>query len=216
MHMLIKWFGILTGAAAITIMLFTAFSHLFTPDTVQLKSAPKTTSSVVVFNKGASEKELIPYIAKSPVRYIPLNRPVPLDTCYYPVMEIPEQSPLITEMLKPNFEFSKKLDLFSITLRDPPACRDRVPLAPRATPVMPNSATKSGHCNIAFQYDEKGRYINVKPISCSEDIFANPSIEAIQQWHDWCDPEGGFDTALIRETVITYKLSDENGDIIPE
>jgi Gram-negative bacterial TonB protein C-terminal len=213
MHTLIRWLGIIVGAATLTVLLFTVFSYLFAPNTA-LQSFPlRVNSSVIVFSKATLEKEPVSYTPKRPVRRAPLIGPVPVVTCVLPVGHPPEQLRQELETPKPNFELPR---LSLITDSDPPACPDGSPLIRRVAPIMPENATKSGHCTLEFQLAGNGYPFNVKIKFCSEEIFTKPSIKAVQRWlYSTCNQDGDF-TTTTHNASVTYLLTDESGDIIPE
>ena len=87
----------------------------------------------------------------------------------------------------------------------------------RVPPIMPPMAKKSGHCKMLFDVSPKGRPENIKTTYCSQTYYAKSSIESVKWWFYTPKVERG--QAVTRygvESKITFKLSDEEGNIIPE
>ncbi|MEL7232800.1 MAG: energy transducer TonB, partial [Pseudomonadota bacterium] len=52
----------------------------------------------------------------------------------------------------------------------------------RVAPQMPPKAQRSGHCMMRFNVSAEGVPYDVEATSCSERLFARPSVRAVQQW----------------------------------
>ncbi|HFE39266.1 MAG TPA: energy transducer TonB, partial [Gammaproteobacteria bacterium] len=113
----------------------------------------------------------------------------------------------------PKFE-TPKLDRqsFKITVSD----RDAQPLV-RIPPIMPPRAEKSGHCDVRFSVSPEGAPFNVEAIFCTNNVFKRPSIKSVQKWK--YNPKIVDGRAVARQGVrstITFRLTDDRGNIIPE
>ena len=84
-------------------------------------------------------------------------------------------------------------------------------------PLMPSNATRSGYCCLEIDINEKGLPTDIETSYCTEEKFAQPSINAAQNWK--------FATAVIAGNriswendinLVTYMLSDEAGNFIPD
>lgn len=87
----------------------------------------------------------------------------------------------------------------------------------RHAAYMPPTAKASGHCKMVFDVTEKGRPINIKAESCTNEIFERPSKSAISWWRYF--PQVSQGTKVTREgvqTKMTFRLRDEDGNLIPE
>ncbi len=84
-------------------------------------------------------------------------------------------------------------------------------------PQMPPRATRSGHCKMRLDVDTTGTPYNITPIYCSENLFSRNSVKAVQKFKYQPKVLNGRPVDMRGvETTITYRLSDENGRIIPE
>jgi len=87
----------------------------------------------------------------------------------------------------------------------------------RARPVMPARAERSGHCNVTFDVNANGSTYNVHVLNCSQSLFARASIKAAGKWK--YRPQTIAGKAVPRtglRTMITFKLTDEHGRLIPQ
>ncbi len=94
--------------------------------------------------------------------------------------------------------------------------RDARPIK-RVPPIMPEIAIQSGYCFMRFDVDTHGRTFNVDAYKCSDDMFANPAADSVREWV--YDPKLENGEAVIRKGItskVTFKLSDEAGDLIEE
>ncbi|MBC6403238.1 MAG: energy transducer TonB [Hyphomonadaceae bacterium] len=113
----------------------------------------------------------------------------------------------------PEFE-APKIDRqnFKIQVSD----RDAQPLV-RIPPVMPPRAEKSGRCKVRFDVSPEGAPFNVVVTYCSQSLFERASIKSVQKWK--YNPKIVDGRPVARsgvETTITFRLTDERGNIIPE
>lgn len=87
----------------------------------------------------------------------------------------------------------------------------------RVPPVIPNQAEKSGHCKMIFDVNEKGRPHNIRTRTCTETIFEKPSKASIHWWFYHPKVERGQAvTQTDVTTKVSFRLSDEEGNLIPE
>lgn len=87
----------------------------------------------------------------------------------------------------------------------------------RVPPVMPPWAEESGHCKVIFDVTAKGRIKNAKTTSCTHDYYKQPSLQSMTWWAYTPKVERGVAVNQIGvPSKISFKLSDENGNLIPE
>ncbi len=113
----------------------------------------------------------------------------------------------------PEFE-APKLDKasFKIAVSD----RDAQPLV-RIPPIMPPRAEKSGHCKVRFDVSPEGQPFNVDTYYCSTNVFKRATTKNVQRWKYNPKIVDGRPTSRKGvETKITFRLTDEHGNIIPE
>ena len=113
----------------------------------------------------------------------------------------------------PKFE-APKIDRsqFEIAVSD----RDAQPLV-RIPPQMPPRAEKSGHCKVRFNVSPEGQPFDVQATYCTERMFESPSIRSVQKWKYNPKIQDGRPVGRTGvESKITFRLTDERGNIIPE
>lgn len=113
----------------------------------------------------------------------------------------------------PEFE-PPKIDRqnFKIQVSD----RDAQPLV-RIPPIMPPRADKSGHCTVQFDVSPEGQPFNVDTTYCTSSVFQRSTIKSVQKWK--FNPKIVDGRAVAMSGVVnkvTYRLTDERGNIIPE
>lgn len=84
-------------------------------------------------------------------------------------------------------------------------------------PIMPPRADKSGHCKVRFNVTAQGQPYEVMVTYCTQSVFKRPTIKAVQKWK--YRPKVRNRIAVARygvESLITFNLVDERGDLIPE
>lgn len=87
----------------------------------------------------------------------------------------------------------------------------------RTPPVMPRSASRSGHANVLFDLNEDGKPVNISIINSTEPKFEKPSMEAVENWvYSAADEESNPADRKDIAVKITYQLVDRSGNIIPE
>ncbi len=87
----------------------------------------------------------------------------------------------------------------------------------RVPPIMPMRAERSGHCVLEFDIGLDGKPFNIEARYCTQNIFKRPSIRAATKWNYRPKIKNG--QPVIRRgvsTQISFDLTDENGQIIPE
>lgn len=87
----------------------------------------------------------------------------------------------------------------------------------RYPPVMPPKAENSGHCRLRFDVLASGYPTNVETLHCTENLFKGSSIHSVRTWYYYPKVEDGknVDSYGIK-TKITFRLADEDGNLIPE
>lgn len=103
-------------------------------------------------------------------------------------------------------------DLPIITVSD----REVQPLV-RIAPIMPPRAEKSGHCKVRFDVSAEGAPFNVQATYCTQSLFERATVKSVQRWK--------FNPKIVNnrpvamrgvENKVSYRLTDERGNIIPE
>ena len=95
---------------------------------------------------------------------------------------------------------------------------DVVPLV-RIPPRMPSNARRSGHVNVVFDVDEKGKPFNIRVLNSTEKLFEKPSIESVKKWVYSPIGRAGDGESKPRKDVsnkINFKLTNSRGQLIPE
>jgi len=93
---------------------------------------------------------------------------------------------------------------------------DAKPLV-RIPPIMPPRAEKSGHCNVRFDVSPEGAPFNVQATYCTQSLFKSSTIKSVQNWKYKPKVINGRPAARIGvENKVTYRLTDERGNIISE
>lgn len=87
----------------------------------------------------------------------------------------------------------------------------------RAPPIMPWNARQSGHCHVKFDLDAQGWVTAVRATGCTDEIFTAESLRAVRQWRYLPARKGGeYVPYKDAETRLTFRLSDERGNELPE
>lgn len=101
---------------------------------------------------------------------------------------------------------------FVITVAD----GDVQPLV-RISPIMPPRAEKSGHCLVRFNVSAEGTPFEVQTTFCTQSLFERATIKSVQRWKFKPKIVNGRPVAMRGvKNKVTYKLTDERGNIIPE
>jgi len=102
--------------------------------------------------------------------------------------------------------------LTAITVSD----RDPQPLV-RIAPIMPPRAEKSGHCRVRFNVSAEGAPYDVKATYCTQSLFERATIKSVTRWKFNPKIVNGRPVAMTGvENKVTYRLTDERGQLIPE
>jgi protein TonB len=116
----------------------------------------------------------------------------------------------------PEFE-APKLDKqsFKIAVSD----RDAQPLV-RIPPIMPPrfaEGDKSGHCTVRFDVSPEGAPFNVVATYCTSSMLERATTKSVLKWKFQPKIVDGQPTAMRGvENRVTYRLTDERGNILPE
>ena len=87
----------------------------------------------------------------------------------------------------------------------------------KAAPKMPSSAQTSGFCCMLYDVTENGIPENVATSFCSSRKFRTSSIRSLKKWHFNPAILGGVKIrANDQSRIVTYRLTDERGFIIPD
>ena len=87
----------------------------------------------------------------------------------------------------------------------------------RVPPMFPLTANKSGHCIVRFNVSERGIPYDVKTVSCSDKVFARNTVKSVEAWkYAVMIIDGQAVGRRNVEAKITFRLDDENGNMIPE
>ena len=81
----------------------------------------------------------------------------------------------------------------------------------RVPPVMPPLAVQSGHCKFAVKVGQDGNSETVDIKSCTDSIFKQETLNSANLWQYSKNLAGE-----IIEQNMTFRLTDESGEIIPE
>ena len=101
---------------------------------------------------------------------------------------------------------------FVITVSD----REVQPLV-LISPIMPPRADKSGHCRVRFNVSAEGAPFNVQTTYCTQSLFERATIKSVQRWKFNPKIVNGRPVAMRGvENKVTYRLTDERGQPIPE
>jgi|GEM_PF-3032445 len=87
----------------------------------------------------------------------------------------------------------------------------------RVPPIMPMDAERSGQCEMIFDVGRDGVPYNVNAQVCSEPLFREASEASVLKWMFFPEKRGGDLVVAERVTsTITFRLADEDGNVIPE
>jgi protein TonB len=87
----------------------------------------------------------------------------------------------------------------------------------RAEPIMPPRAERSGHCLMRFDVSADGAPYNITAASCSQSLFQKPSVKAVSKWKYKAKVVDGNRVARTGlTTLLSFNLTDERGNLIPE
>ncbi|MCF6220403.1 MAG: energy transducer TonB [Robiginitomaculum sp.] len=209
MNGLLRWIGGLALAALMTFFLFTMMRVLIKGE-FQLEDKQEKLS----FEVNAKIEEV--KVTRKDVKVAKVRRvttPPPPPMIERQQASQPTVAIASLEGAIPDFE-TPKLDRqsFKIAVSD----RDAQPLV-RIPPIMPPRAEKSGHCKVRFDVSPQGAPFNVVATYCTGSVFKRASVKSVQKWK--YNPKMLDGRAVARkgvESQITFKLTDERGNILPE
>ena len=125
-----------------------------------------------------------------------------------PTMEIVSLEGDVPDFVMPEIDQTD----FVITVSD----RDPQPLV-RIAPIMPPRAEKSGHCRVRFDVSAEGAPFNVQATYCTQSLFERATVKSVQRWKFNPKIVNGRPVAMRGvENRVSYRLTDERGNIIPE
>lgn len=87
----------------------------------------------------------------------------------------------------------------------------------RLPPYMPPEATRSGHCRVRFDITPDGFVQNLRRLSCTDPVLEGASLFTTGLW--FYHPAWSGGQRVTRQNVvskISFQLTDEHGNIIPE
>ncbi|PHQ66640.1 MAG: hypothetical protein COB92_07275 [Robiginitomaculum sp.] len=206
---IVRWIGGIIVAGCVTFLLFTLMRVLIAGD---FKLQPKQEKLSFEVNAKIEEVKVTRKDVKvSKVRRVVTPPPPPMierQQASQPTVAIASLEGAI-----PDFE-TPKLDRqnFKIAVSD----RDAQPLV-RIPPIMPPRAEKSGHCKVRFDVSAQGAPFNVIATYCTSSVFKRSSVRSVQKWK--YNPKIVDGRTVARkgvESQITFRLTDERGNILPE
>jgi hypothetical protein len=109
-----------------------------------------------------------------------------------------------------------------LSKRDPANCeaeegevtREAQPLV-RIPPIMPMGANTSGSCDMQFDVNKAGQTVNIKTLSCTDDIYDYASRRALSLWkYNPRVMNGELAGECGIENTIKFQLIDERGKVI--
>ncbi|WP_026941673.1 energy transducer TonB [Hellea balneolensis] len=87
----------------------------------------------------------------------------------------------------------------------------------RIAPIMPPRAEKSGHCNVRFNVSAQGVPYDVQATYCTQSLFERATVKSVSKWKYRPKIVNGRAVAMTGvENKVSYRLTDERGNIIPE
>ncbi len=87
----------------------------------------------------------------------------------------------------------------------------------RHPPIMPSRADRSGHCNVRFNVSAEGAPYDIQITSCTQSLFEGATLKSVAKWKYRPRIQNGQAVAMQGVTNrVSYNLTDERGEIIPE
>lgn len=220
-----KLFLILASASIVSFMLLIALSTLMKPPVVVMDNPSSEPSDVTTekqpsTEQGFSDAELESFSQNAHRYFWAVNNmpepPYPPGICEFPVFESPHEkyadealilSPPKLDALVPD-SFYETID-HQLKISS---------VLPRANvPKIPASATKSGHCIVSYFVNKQSRAENIMIENCSDPIFEKPTIQMIaDNIHPPYIPDKNFSGRQVNEQKVSFRIMDEDGNIIPE
>lgn len=207
-----KYFMPAVGGVAMTIGLGYGMIKLIH---VEFEAKPQLES--IVFETEVIETPQVRFMKSSkPIRNVDVEIPPRVNPISNTIVDTPP--------LEPQAEPAKKVEFPKGDLEFSPV--DTAGIDKNAQPIVrvggavPNRALRdgrSGHCLMRFDVDSLGQPFNVSAYSCSHPMFAENSVKATKKFKYLPKYKGGIPVNMIGvETKITYKVMDENGQLLPE
>jgi len=87
----------------------------------------------------------------------------------------------------------------------------------RIAPIMPPSAERSGHCKVRFNVSAEGAPYDVIATYCTQTLFERATVKSVSRWKYRPKIVNGRPVAMTGvENKVTYRLTDERGNLIQE
>jgi len=141
-------------------------------------------------------------------------RPVAIGQSIHSIALTPESS---TNSPADRFELYtyEKQGLCRVTARNADKINQDATPCYRIPGIMPPRAERSGTCSFRYDVTKAGTVQNIEILSCSEEMFARPTLSAIMKWQYVPAVRKGVTMATVGvEASMTYHLRDERGDVI--
>ena len=206
---LLRWIAGTAVAAFVTFVLFVLMNALIKGDFVPQEKPEKLSFEVNTKTEDVKITRAEVKVAK--VQRVTTPPPPPMierQQAAQPTVAIASLDGAIPDFKTPKLDRQS----FKIAVSD----RDAQPLV-RIPPIMPPRADKSGHCKVQFDVSAAGAPFNVVTTYCTSSVFKRSSIKSVQKWK--YNPKIVDGLAVARKGVqsqITFKLTDDHGNIIPE
>ena len=204
----LRWFAIVP-AAIVTVFLFVLMMSLISEE---FKPQDKLDLQAFEINPQVEDLKLLERETKI-TEIKKIETPPPPPQIERQKADRPAEPIASLEGAVPEFE-PPKIDRsqFQITVSD----RDAQPLV-RIPPNMPPRAEKSGHCKVRFNVSPDGAPFDVVATYCTQSLFERPTIRSVQKWKYNPKIQDGRPVGRSGvESRITFQLSDDRGNIIPE
>ncbi len=204
----LRWFAIVP-AAIVTVFLFVLMMSLISEE---FKPQDKLDLQAFEINPQVEDLKLLERETKI-TEIKKIETPPPPPQIERQKADRPAEPIASLEGAVPEFE-PPKIDRsqFQITVSD----RDAQPLV-RIPPNMPPRAEKSGHCKVRFNVSPDGAPFDVVATYCTQSLFERPTIRSVQKWKYNPKIQDGRPVGRSGvESRITFQLSDDRGNVIPE
>lgn len=204
----LRWFAIVP-AAIVTVVLFVLMMSLISEE---FKPQDKLDLQAFEINPQVEDLKLLERETKI-TEIKKIETPPPPPQIERQKADRPAEPIASLEGAVPEFE-APKIDRsqFQITVSD----RDAQPLV-RIPPNMPPRAEKSGHCKVRFNVSPDGAPFDVVATYCTQSLFERPTIRSVQKWKYNPKIQDGRPVGRSGvESRITFQLSDDRGNVIPE
>jgi len=86
----------------------------------------------------------------------------------------------------------------------------------RFPPAMPQRANRSGHCDVRFNVSAQGVPYDIETTYCTQSLFQRSTLKSVAKWKYRPRIQNGQAVAMTGvKNRVTYRLTDERGNIIP-